>query len=175
MATASKVANILHEEHFWAIVLINALETQVSAHESEPPIDPKNPTDRRNLEELLELLESMIRHHAFEEGVLFPMIRKNGHGSVVDLFTDEHSAMGPCARRLQRITVEILDAGMTDERLETFAKTLREFSEYVMLHIQKEELVLVQKLHTLIDPETDKTLAATYREQQSVATRCAAG
>ena len=78
-------------------------------------------------------------------------------------------------RSLQRITVEILEDGMTDERMEAFAKSLKQFSDYIMLHIQKEEVVLVQKLHTFIDMETDRALAATYREQQAIAARRAAG
>lgn len=44
-----------------------------------------------------------------------------------------------------------------------------------MIHIQKEEIALIQKLKTFIDPETDKALAAKYMDLKAARDRQAAG
>jgi hemerythrin-like domain-containing protein len=166
MATASKIGAILHEEHFWTVVLVNGLETQLSSGEAAFPVDPSRTADRDRLRELIDLLDAMIRHHAFEERVLFPLISQRTSADMVALFAEEHAAMGPFVGRLRRVTVEILDNGMTKERLKTFAKALTGFSDYVMVHIQKEELALIQKLDRFLDADTDRSLALAYAEQK---------
>jgi hemerythrin-like domain-containing protein len=175
VATASQVARILHEEHFWSVVLINGLETRLRDGGSEPPFSPNLAGDRALLEEFVELLDAMLRHHAFEERFLFPVIRKGGSEAVLQLFEDEHAAMEPLAKRLRAIAIEILTRGMTDQRLADLAATVAEFSVYVMLHIQKEEIAIIRRLDTLIDAETDRALAALYGDQKAATARRAAG
>lgn len=111
MAAASAVAKILHEEHFWTVVLINGIETRLSESERGNPFDPDQPGDRAMLDQLIELFDAMIRHHAFEERILFPVLRKGANANLVQLFEDEHKTMGPFAERLRAITKEILSKG----------------------------------------------------------------
>lgn len=156
-------------------MLVNGLEEQLNEGKTEPPIDPNRPADRDQLEELLGLLDDMLRHHAFEERVLFPIVRKRGDADMVALFTDEHAAMGPFAKRLRRITEEVMEFGISGEGLEAFRRALTDFSEYVMLHIQKKELALIQKLDTLIDSDTDQALATKYASQNESSSMREAG
>ncbi len=175
VATASRVARILHEEHFWSVVLINGLETRLRDGDSEPPFSPALAGDRALLEELVELLDAMLRHHAFEERVLFPVIRKGGSAAVLQLLEDEHERMEPLAKRLRAIATKILEDGLTEARLADLSATVAEFSVYVMLHIQKEEIAIIRRLDTLIDAETDRALASLYGDQKAAMGRRAAG
>jgi len=123
----------------------------------------------------LTLLDAMIRHHAFEEGILFPVIQRKAGPDVMQLFADDHAAMGPFVKRVQAITDDILDNGMTDRRLSVFKDAVTEFGDYVMCHVHKEELALIQKLDTLIDADVDRILASTYADQKASALRRKAG
>jgi len=166
---------MLHEEHFWTVVQLNGLAARLNDSRPESAIDPGRPEDRALLVELLDLLDAMIRHHAFEEGILFPVIQRKAGPDVMQLFADDHAAMGPFVKRVQAITDDILDNGMTDRRLSVFKDAVTEFGDYVMCHVHKEELALIQKLDTLIDADVDRILASTYADQKASALRRKAG
>lgn len=164
MATASvsELGRVLHEEHFWTLMLVNRLEERIAGSEADRPIDPNDAGDREQLDELISLLDDTARHHAFEERLLFPLIRERCGNDVAKTLTEEHSAMGPMSKRLRTIAADILRSGVTAERWQAFRTAGQEFAAYVMLHLQKEELALVQKLGEMLDPETDHVLAERY-------------
>jgi hemerythrin-like domain-containing protein len=115
--------------------------------------------DRSLLDNLVVGLEEIIGHNAFEESVLFPLLKNVGADDLAELLTQEHFAMGPLAKRLRTLAIEILEHGSSADRWTAFCDAAMDFSAHLMVHLQKEEATIVQQLGTLLDPDADHALA----------------
>ncbi len=168
MTDPGLLGRALHEEHFWTLVVITGLEERVSGKGGSAPLDPHQPADRERLEELLALLNDMIRHHAFEEGVLFPTLWSRGAADVVVLFTEDHAAIGPLTTKLRKTTRELLRQDVTPdpEVWDRFRLYVIELAAQVMVHLQKEELVIVRHLGSMLGEHLDRELAAQFLAQK---------
>jgi hypothetical protein len=71
----------------------------------------------------------------------------------------EHVAIGPLARRLGSLAAELLVFGTSPVRWDEFRDVAQDLVSEMLLHLQKEELSVVQRLDTLLDIETDHRLA----------------
>ncbi|MGF1640209.1 MAG: hemerythrin domain-containing protein [Rhodospirillales bacterium] len=159
MAKLSELGKVMHEEHFRTLVLICGIENRIGGDAANRPIDPTDSEDRVLLEDLVEGLQEIIGHNAFEESVLFPLLDSDGAGDLALLLTQEHFVMGPQAKRLRALASEILACGASEERWATFRAVAAEFASQLMGHLQKEEMTIVQRLSTLLDREVDHALA----------------
>lgn len=159
MSDLSELGAVMHEEHFRTLVLICGLENRVTGEFADRPIDPRDVEDRSLLENVIVGLEEIIGHNAFEETVVFPLLKTGGTGDIAVLLTQEHFVMGPLAKRLRRLAVEILDRGTSAERWTAFCDVAMDFAAHLMLHLQKEEMTIVQQLGTLLDSDVDHALA----------------
>ena len=159
MSNLTALGRVMHEEHFRTLVLICGLENRVSGKAAERPIDPRDEEDRVLLEDLVTGLEEIIGHNAFEESVLFPELKDGGVADLAVLLTQEHFVMGPLAKRLRAVAVEILSRGTSADRWTTFRDAAIEFAGQLMVHLQKEEMTIVQCLGTLLDRDVDHALA----------------
>lgn len=162
MAGLTELAQVIHEEHFRSLVLICGLEGRVSGERAAHPIDPAVEEDRVLLEELIAGLDEISGHNAFEESVLFPLLKDKGEGELTQLLTCEHAALGPLAKRLRAVACAILADGSGAARWAEFCETARDLSAELMFHLQKEETVIVQKLGALLDPRIDHALALRF-------------
>lgn len=162
MSDLTALGQILHEEHFRILVVICGLENRICSAFAEKPLDPKTSEDRRQLDELIVALEEVIGHHAFEETVIFPLIRNRGRGELASLLTMEHGAIEPMAQRLRTIAEEILRHGADLEQWTEFRRAATAMIAEVMRHLQKEELIIVQHLDDFLDPATDHDLAVAH-------------
>jgi hemerythrin-like domain-containing protein len=159
MSDLSELGAVMHEEHFRTLVLICGLENRVTGDFADRPIDPDDAEDRSLLDNLVVGLEEIIGHNAFEEAVLFPLLKDVGADDLAVLLTQEHFAMGPLAKRLRASAADILEHGSSDDHWPAFRDLATNFANHLMLHLQKEETTIVQRLDSLLDPEIDHTLA----------------
>ena len=164
MNEPGQLGRALHEEHFWTLVVMTGLEDRVSGDAGKTPLNPHHLADRERLDELLAVLNDMIRHHAFEEGVLFPMLWSRGAADVTVLFTQDHAEIGPLTKKLRNLTRDLLASnGAPDPELwERFRLYVIELAAQVMVHLQKEELVLVRHLGSMLGEHLDRELAEQF-------------
>lgn len=159
MTKLTELGQVLHEEHFRILVSICGLENRVSGEMRDRPLDPTDGEDLRQLDELLASLDGVIEHHVFEETVVFPLISDGGDADLALLLMREHGAIEPMARRLRNVTLEMVDGHVGNGRWDEFCAAAHALVQEVMAHLQREELGIVQRLDTLLDPETDRRLA----------------
>lgn len=165
MERRSELGQLMHEEHFRTLVLICELENRVSPKAATRPFDARNPEDRHLFEQLLTGLGEIGGHNAFEENVLFPLLRDKDDGELTALLTSEHAQMAPMVHRLHAVTREILDQGVNAARWEAFCTAARALVGEMMFHLEKEELTVVQQLGTYLEPGLDHALALRYETE----------
>lgn len=159
MAELTELGKVLHEEHFRILVLVCGLENRITGQRGSYPIDPANGEDRALLEELVSSLGQVVDHNAFEERVLFPLLSRSGGEDLTSLLTHEHVVIGPMARRVRTLAVDILRSGTGAGRADDFHAAAASLVAEMLQHLQKEELSIVQRLDAFIDAATDSRLA----------------
>lgn len=162
MAYLTALGEILHEEHFRILSLICNLEHRVLDQQGQHPIDPSNPEERAQLHAMIVALDQIIGHNAFEEEVLFPMISAGGGGELTSLLTEEHTSIGPLAKQVRTIAACILERGNNPERWQAFRTVALELVAQMMMHLQMEEIAVVQQLRSYLDSDTDRQLALRH-------------
>jgi iron-sulfur cluster repair protein YtfE (RIC family) len=167
MTTLSELGRILHEEHFRILVLICGIEHRVNGAQAETPPDPFKAEDRAQLLDLSDSLDELLRHNAFEDSVVFPLLCSGRKGDLGGLLSEEHGIIGPLTERLRHHLSELVDGGPGAGRWTRFCRTARHFVAQMMDHLQNEELSLVQRLPLLIDADVDRSLAERYRAERS--------
>lgn len=167
MSGLTELGQVLHEEHFRILVSVCGWENRVTGADAAHPMDPRRAEDKQQLEDLVRALDDVLGHHAFEELVIFPLIRSKGGGELTSALAREHGAIEPMAARLRTITTEILEND-TGGHWEAFCEAATQLIAEVMRHLQKEELNVVQRMDRFLDRETDHRLAI-----QLIAERCA--
>ena len=162
MTGLSELGKILHEEHFRIIMVLCDLEHRITGKAAFRSLDPRCEVDRGWLRDLLFCLDQIVDHNAFEEDELFPMICAHGEGELAALLIDEHEAIGPCAKRLHAIALEIIEAGMDAQRWDDFKTVGFQLISEMMFHLQKEEMTVVQRLEVFLDARADHQLALKH-------------
>jgi hemerythrin-like domain-containing protein len=158
MSGLTELGQVLHEEHFRILVSICGLENRVKGPAAADPLDPGRAEDKQQLEDLISALDDVLGHHAFEETVIFPLIRSNGGGELTSTLAREHGAIEPMAAWLRAIAAQILDKG-AEGKWAVFREAAAQLIAEVMRHLQKEELNIVQRMECFLDGETDHRLA----------------
>jgi hemerythrin-like domain-containing protein len=162
MAQLSKLGQVLHEEHFHIVMLFCDLENRVTGCAAQQPLDPGCADDRQQLEQLIVALDGVVRHNAFEEKELFPLLCRSGAVDMVEMLADEHLVMVPLVQRLRRCAADILEGGVDARKWRSFCSAAQDFTQQILLHLQKEELSIVQALGTLLDRKEELRLVHRY-------------
>ena len=157
MSGLTELGKVLHEEHFRILVSICGIENRITGPAANDPLDPGRAEDKQQLEDLISALEDVLGHHAFEETVIFPIIRSKGGSELTTTLAREHGAIEPMAARLRAIAAQML--GGADGKWEQFRVAAAQLIAEVMRHLQKEELNIVQRMECFLDDETDHRLA----------------
>ncbi|MFO1154667.1 MAG: hemerythrin domain-containing protein [Rhodospirillales bacterium] len=158
MAQLSQLGQVLHEEHFHIVMLFCDLENRVTGPAAQQPLDPMRADDRQQLEHLIVALDDVIQHNAFEELELFPLLCRGGAADMVEMLADEHLVMVPLVNRLRSGAADILEHGVDRGKWERFCAAAQEFTQQILLHLQKEELSIVRALGTLLDRNEERRL-----------------
>ena len=157
MSGLTELGQLLHEEHFRILVSICGLENRINGLAATDPLDPSRADDKQQLEDLVSALDDVLGHHAFEETVIFPIIRGKGGGELTTTLAREHGAIEPMAARLRAIAAQILEGA--EGKWEDFREAAAQLIAEVMRHLQKEEINIVQRMECFLDGETDHRLA----------------
>ena len=157
MSGLTELGQLLHEEHFRILVSICGLENRINGLAATDPLDPGRADDKQQLEDLVSALDNVLGHHAFEENVIFPIIRSKGGGELTSTLAREHGAIEPMAARLRAIAAQILEGA--EGKWEDFREAAAQLIAEVMRHLQKEEINIVQRMECFLDGETDHRLA----------------
>lgn len=160
MTGPGQLGRALHEEHFWTLVVMTSLEERLIGQPE--PLDPQVAADRERLEETLAVLDDMLRHHTFEEDVLFPVLLERGAAEMTRVLTRDHAAIEPLAHQLRGVTLSLL-AGDDDPTVwERFREAALDLAAQVMVHLQKEELALIRHLGGVLGERLDRELALQF-------------
>jgi hemerythrin-like domain-containing protein len=162
MPALSELGQVLHEEHFRILVGICSLENRISGEAADRPLDADDPEDQKLLESLLVSLDQVIVHHSFEEMVIFPLIRGREESDLAMLLTREHGVIEPKARLLRMLTDSLVRRTADAAEWSRFRAAAADLIAEVMLHLEKEELTVVQRLSVFLDPDTDHELAVRH-------------
>lgn len=166
MAFLSELGEVIHEEHFRMLVMVCELENRVKGAAVAAAIDPNDADDRVLLTKVIDGLDELIGHNAFEEAVLFPAIGNRGDATFMGLIAEEHFVIEPLALRLRDIAADTLTDGTSFQRWTDFRDAAIELAANLILHLETEEVTIVQRLRVLIDPQLDHELARRYRRER---------
>ncbi len=149
-----QVSRALDDEHRASLALLGKVE--VACQRSDR-------IDAQLLAQFVRLLESdLLRHFAFEEESLFPRLADAGDGAVAALLADEHAAIREVAQELMPLARAAAAGPLDRADGARFRRTLLEYVERQVAHIQKETMALLPMLDDLLDDETDRELAFAY-------------
>jgi hemerythrin-like domain-containing protein len=159
---SSRISETLHEDHAATIAFAERLEALMVKHARKLP-DRNEPAVAQVLRDLPLALDAEIsRHFAFEEARLFPVLADNGDVAIGNHLTDEHNAMRPLAARLVALGLQAQQGGFSELGWQEFRVTGAELCERMVMHVQKEEMVLLPLLEETLDPQVDAELYGEY-------------
>ncbi len=166
MAFLTELGEVIHEEHFRMLVMVCELENRVKGADTIKPIDARDPEDRALLQKVICGLDELIGHNAFEEAVLFPAISESRDEALTGLIAEEHFVIEPLAQRLRALALDTLTLGSSFPRWTAFREAALELAANLIMHLETEEVTVVQRLRLLLDPERDHELALRYLRER---------
>ena len=126
------LGQVLHEEHFRILVSICDLQNRVGGEARERFFDPDDDQDHGEMQGLIGSLDHLMAHDAFEENVVFPLIRAEGDFDLADLLAAEHVAIEPTTRRLRILTSEMLRHGPGNSRWTEFRTVAQQLFSQIL-------------------------------------------
>ncbi|MBK8174804.1 MAG: hemerythrin domain-containing protein [Rhodospirillales bacterium] len=168
MSGLTMLGQVLHEEHFRILVCICDLQNRVVGQAGERTFNPDDDREHEEMHGLIGSLDRVLAHHAFEENVIFPLIRGDGDPDVADLLEEEHVEIEPTTQRLRAVTVNILQHGPSNGRWSEFRTLAQKLFSQMLGHLEKEEAIILQRLDRLLDAATDHRLASQHLSSRLV-------
>ena len=162
MTGLTMLGQVLHEEHFRILVCICDLQNRVSGEAGERSFNRDDDQEHEEMHGLIGALDHVLAHHAFEENVIFPLIRADGDPDVADLLEEEHLVIEPTTQRLRALTVDILQHGPGNGRWTEFRAVAQKLFSQMLDHLENEEAIILQRLDRLLDAATDHRLALQH-------------
>lgn len=158
----------LTNEHQMISELLGALQTHASRLRSGASVDPAD------LARFSEVLRELVdyRHHEKEEGILLPILARNGFAWSTGLLAElraEHSHL--------RYLIDVLcqaaakDAAGSREERRQIAEAVSAFVEFKRAHIRKEETLLLPEIAQRLDARTLEQLGAELAQFDEVTGR----
>jgi hemerythrin-like domain-containing protein len=161
----SELGRTLHDEHRQTLDAMSALEDKILGASANRPFNPADPEDRRQLQELIAVIDRDVNcHFRFEEELLFPIFDEAGAGDMTRMLMQEHEAIRTLGSRVRVLATGALDNGFDGASWAEFRDAAMDLGGSVMFHIQKEEMGVVGRLSFFVDPATDSRLAQQYAE-----------
>lgn len=166
MQTNTHTGRLVHDDHHRTADMLNRLEAHLNEAETRgiPSLD--DPQVRALVTDLSAMLDRELgAHFDFEEQAVFPLVAEGGAYELTRLLTDEHEAMRPIGRRLQRYCALALAEGFDEDSYAAFVHFGWDLTDRLTRHLQTEEGNLLPALEILLldSPALDEPLAAGYR------------
>ena len=170
MQAISQTGRLINEDHDRTAAILNRLEAHLEQAEARgiPALDGSAPDGevRALVADLNGELETELStHFDFEEQVLFPLIADSGGHEMVQHLLNEHEAMRPIGRRLQRYCALALRDGFDEDSYGAFVHFGWDILERLERHLQIEETSFLLAVEALMlnNPDLDAKIAASYR------------
>jgi hemerythrin-like domain-containing protein len=161
----SELGQALHDEHRQTLDVMNGLEDKILGAAATRPLDPSDNDDRRQLENLIAVVDRDTGpHFRFEEEVLFPIFDAAGADDMTRMLIQEHEVIRTLGSQLRYLAEAALANGFDEAAWSDFRNTAMDLAASVTFHIQKEEMGLIGRLGYFVDPATDHRLAQRHAE-----------
>lgn len=161
MFATTKTGQTLHGEHQSTLATLNDIDDLCQSRKAPNPADPAMQARLASIARILE--DDVTRHFAYEEEVLFPVLRDAGAAMMVEMLEGEHAIIRPLARSLRQLCLTAIEQGTFPPDNWSELQTLgMELVERETFHIQKEEMGLLGALSQILTPEQDGELASRH-------------
>lgn len=165
MQAISQTGRLINQDHDRTAAILNRLEAHLEQAETRgiPPLDDEVRALVADLN--TELETELTTHFDFEEQVLFPLILDAGGHEMVQHLINEHEAMRPIGRRLQRYCALALRDGFDEDSYGPFVHFGWDLLERLERHLQIEETSFLLAVEALMlnNPDLDARIAGIYR------------
>lgn len=166
MSGLTELGRILHDEHFRILIWVCGLKNRLTTERNSRPFHPGERRERHALRELIHAVDDVFAHHAFEEEFLFPLIRDRNDVESAACLAEEHAFIEPIAHSLKETATALLNGSTAAATDYHFRHLARELFTAMMGHLVLEEMVVVQRLGALLDPQDDRDLALRHAERR---------
>jgi iron-sulfur cluster repair protein YtfE (RIC family) len=165
MEYRSHIARRLHDEHEAAFSLIARVRRAFTGVAADSAPDLAAPAWSALLRDFHAALEFEIAgHFDLEERVLFPLLAEAGEGDLVGILDDEHKAIRAIASPVIELLRKFRSARLDAADWRSLRALGWELCERLDSHARKEEVAMLPALDTLLDPEQDRELLASYAD-----------
>lgn len=154
---------LLHDEHMEEVAVLEKLEGMLQRQKpSEPPA-----SDDKDVSLMLSNLIACVdtqanQHFVFEEEHLFPRLAQHGEANIGQFLSSEHAAIREIGDLVLVTARDGRERGFDAQSWKDFHSRSQELIEWVIGHIQKEEMALLPMVEDMISEEDDAELAAAY-------------
>lgn len=166
MQAISQTGRLINEDHDRTAAILNRLEAHLEQAEARGIPEMAGEVRALVADLNAELETELTTHFDFEERVLFPLIAEFGGHEMVQHLLNEHEAMRPIGKRLQRYCALALRDGFDDDGYAAFVHFGWDLLDRLERHLQIEETSFLLAVEALMlnNPDLDAKLAAGYRD-----------
>jgi len=159
----SQIARLLHNEHMEEIAVLERLEGALQKRKITDPPTPDDDFISHILPTLIGNTDTQINlHFVFEETHLFPKLAEYGEANIGAFLESEHQAIRETGAEVIEMAQTAIKNGFTADSWRQFHLLANELIEWVVGHVQKEEMGLLPLVEDLLDEQTDNDLALAY-------------
>lgn len=145
----------LHDEHLHVIALLDRLALAAARLGGAPPA-PDDGIWGPLLPQLANALQHEVtRHFDLEEQKLFPLLREQGHGDLVDLLHEEHQLIREVARPLLDLVARARGGSLDEAGWQSLRRLALELVDRLGSHARMEQDALVPVVEEILDDNTD--------------------
>jgi hemerythrin-like domain-containing protein len=163
MDNNSQTARLLHAEHMEEIAALERLEGALHQRKVTEPPALGDEFMSRVLPDLIANTDAQINlHFVFEETHLFPKLDEYGEGGIGMFLASEHKVIRETGSKVLELARAARENGFDAESWREFYLVAGELIEWVVGHVQKEEMGLLPLVQDLLDEDADSELANAY-------------
>lgn len=163
MEHTTQTARMLHDEHMEEVSVLERLEAALHKQKISDPPAVDDEFMSTVLPDLIANTEAQINQHfVFEETYLFPKLAEYGEGDIGTFLMSEHTVIRETGGPVIDLARKARSDGFTPESWREFYLLSTDLIEWVVGHVQKEEMGLLPMVEDLLDEEADSELAAAY-------------
>lgn len=162
MGRLSELGGLLHEEHFRIVVWLGDLKNHPFVTPRPQGGGQSFQEERQGLRHLLEGLDAFSQHDAFEEETLFPLIAEQCLPRTVNYLHREHAKINTTVAKLRSLVVSRLQKRGDATVCAQIMQAANDFYRELFDHLAREEDLIIQRLRSLLDPETDSRLVCEH-------------
>jgi len=163
MQHTSQIARLLHDEHMEEVAVLERLEGALQKQKSTTPPATDDSFMTGILIDLIGNTDTQINQHfVFEETFLFPKLAECGEVGIGMVLASEHQAIRETGTAVIALARAARENGFNADSWHQFHQLAGELIEWVISHVQKEEMALLPLIEDILDEKADGDLAQSY-------------